>query len=453
LLEEVHAHLARRPEGLKGWPRTAQRSATTPRAAPVHLPRGLRGAVLCLLAHAATAATAHTQSSRVRARPAPLLRPPGTRPILANRAAEGVRRRGLGRGARALRAGLAGDGVEAGGEAEREGAMSASDYAQLFGTAVGHDVVAPTLKPAEHTGQYDTLFGGSVTEGGAEADADAPSTLCGCLPRVVFSVSATTTGSRARHARPGGDASQQATVACSAGGGGDSGGEDMAVDEAAGAASIHEQMALLGLPSSFGLGGGRGSKRKKQRKAAHGQGAAHGGAGEEGLLSGGGGSANSDAEVEAGGGGRAGAEAGQKGAQGGQGARTTVYRRGCWVEHPVLQTRIASSVCTHGHTHVQTRAHECMYTCLQCVHARAHTRPNTRTHTHSCTHACMRAHTLAQRTLSRALARTHTLTSTRTYTLACTRVHTYALSHTKHDTPYATCHRYANLNRPLLPYK
>jgi hypothetical protein len=101
----------------------------------------------------------------------------------------------------------------------------------------------------------------------------------------------------------------------------------------------------LGLPSSFGVGGRRGSNRGKKRKAAHEQGGAtHGCVG--GVTSGGA-AVGDSAEKEEGGqeeaeGGAEASEEGQcskeKGAQGvqgagrkggsnGQGARTTVYRR------------------------------------------------------------------------------------------------------------------------------
>ena len=123
----------------------------------------LLGAVLCLgrFASAATEPGALHQYTPplpvVALRPA--LRPPGTRPIL------GLRQRS--------RRGLARDGTQVGGETERTEAMSASDYAQLFGTTTGQDVVAPTLQLTEHAQGYDALFGRCVsnplTEGNAVA--------------------------------------------------------------------------------------------------------------------------------------------------------------------------------------------------------------------------------------------------------------------------------------------
>ena len=146
----------------------------------------LLGAVLCLgrFASAATEPGAlhqYTPSPTVVAlRPA--LRPPGTRPILAQR--------GAGKGPRqGPRRGLARDGTETGGETERTEAMSASDYAQLFGTTTGQDVVAPTLQLTEHAQGYDALFGRSVsvplTEGSAVASKVCVY-VCACVCVCIY---------------------------------------------------------------------------------------------------------------------------------------------------------------------------------------------------------------------------------------------------------------------------
>ena len=137
----------------------------------------LLGAVLCLgrFASAATEPGALHQYTPplpvVALRPA--LRPPGTRPILAQR--------GAGKGPRqGPRRGLARDSTKVGGETERTEAMSASDYAQLFGTTTGQDVVAPTLQLTEHAQGYDALFGRSVSVPLTEGSAVA-SKVCACV--------------------------------------------------------------------------------------------------------------------------------------------------------------------------------------------------------------------------------------------------------------------------------